>query len=239
MNRHITDWDHSRYLLPYVTAELPDEEREQVASHIARCDTCREEVRAFESMLAVVDRERIPDGRTAGAEAPAPPGGSRADGAVRREAPGPQPATVPRHRIRSMGTLAVAGLVLIAAVAYQSGGMNRGGAGSSPLRPVTAATLLPPRRGEPEVPRLRGRGPFALTLVLPFDSQPGTYRARVERRGSREVVHPDAPTSSPVQDRLTLLVPPLEEADVYVVVLEREGSRPHGSIVYPFEVADD
>lgn len=183
-----------------------------ISKHLAECDSCKEDL----SRLALARRLE-----TSGlALLPASPATDRRRGAV-------------HTRRWSLAAAAAALLVAVSMLML----MRQNGVELGPPK-AEAVVFSAPRRGvETSRLSLRGSGPWAIRVVLPFDAQEGRYRVTIRaEQGSPSAGFED--TASTDEDLcLSLLLPGLPGAGRYEMVLRPETSGAEAAYVYPFDLA--
>ena len=98
-------------------------------------------------------------------------------------------------------------------------------------------TLAAPRRGVAEKPVLPGRGPWSMTVLLPFGAPDGEYRLRIEREDGSSPVPLRALVATDGQGSLTVFVGSLPGAGSYRLILAPRGETDAEAFVYRFETA--
>ena len=101
--------------------------------------------------------------------------------------------------------------------------------------PSVAPTFMPPKRSGTEDRRLPAGSRASIRVVLPLQAADGTYRARVEREDGTPVGAPGAAIASR-DETVTVDVETPGAPGAYRLVLDRAGSAPPESYVYPFRV---
>ncbi|HET9480551.1 MAG TPA: zf-HC2 domain-containing protein [Candidatus Polarisedimenticolia bacterium] len=232
---------HPLPLLLYVLGELDAEEASLVEAHIRFCRECHAEADALKSTVQSARGEAGPVGKPMPARPPDEP-----DKGDRR---GHAPASGrPARRVRALW-IATAGIgAVLVAVPYVSGLLSPRDAGGPPasnrpapgIRMVRPMTLSPPLRGADDDPALTGRGPFALTVVLPFDAAAGEYDLAIAPAGGRPFANLRVTVRPGDGPAVSVLIDSLPGPGRYELALTGRGTAQDDSpMIYPFSYDPD
>jgi hypothetical protein len=101
------------------------------------------------------------------------------------------------------------------------------------LRPVSVLTFHPVRRDESEGRVLRGTGPWAIGIVLPFGAVDGPYRVSIVRADGIPLPGRDTTLAAEAAGQISLLVSSLPAPGPYRVIV-RPSTDPTGEEIYDY-----
>jgi anti-sigma factor RsiW len=102
---------------------------------------------------------------------------------------------------------------------------------------VSRVVFPAPHRGAESGQALEGKGPWAISIVLPFDAKEGPYRVQVfsKDHGPSQL---DITTTTDAEQRLRVFLPTLPNPGRYEMVLTPMSASVEGSFLYSFELLD-
>jgi len=246
---HITEEE----LVAWETSGLQDEpeRRRGIEAHLDSCEACRQDLDALVSA-----RKQLAAGRTEPAAVinQRPP--SRSPGApwkwgffaasaiaaalavavvtmrIQEGEPPFNPSTVATPPVPASETPASAP----PEVPTQPRGDLESDADSLPVLEESSAVILhPSQRGDSPILTLNGHGPWALTVVLPFNAPDGDYRLHVEREDGSTVPGTSTSATARPDGTATLHLGRFPSAGRYRLVLTPAGKAGGRSYSYEFQ----
>jgi len=105
----------------------------------------------------------------------------------------------------------------------------------APTGRVTPVVFPAPRRSTESVPALEGKGPWTISVVLPFDAREGSYRVRVfsKDHGPSQL---DITAATDAEQRLRVFLPTLPSPGRYEMILTPDPPSGEDSYLYSFEL---
>ncbi len=251
--------DHPSLLPWYVSGVIGRRERQAVLSHLEACGTCRAEVLALASMrdsLRIQDRvEHVApadlalyeeDLSSLSAERRASIQGHLAEcadcrqdlailGRARRESETALPAATGRPAFGRRSILAAAAVLVVLVAGGWSLWLRKGAADLRIAR-VTSVVFQAPSRGGENERTLRGTGPWAIRVLLPFGAARGGYRVAVRPAGGAWLPELGSTVATDPDLCLNVALRVLPGPGRYEMALRHEPPESGEPYLYPFEL---
>ncbi|HEY3174482.1 MAG TPA: zf-HC2 domain-containing protein [Candidatus Polarisedimenticolia bacterium] len=220
--------EHPHLLLWYVSGDLDPRQARETEAHLARCADCATEARALASMLEIMRRD-YPGGPPVAPRRPGSAAGSPGPAARWRDG-----ARMSESKLRALkrGAVVAAGLLVIAAPLLVTRWNAR--QDSLTIREVQPVTFASPQRGAAGERVLRGDGPWAVTVVLPFGAPEGRYHVSIERKDEPALSAQPAIVSSDGQGRLSVVLDSLPQPGRYFMTLSPLEGGADSASIYEF-----
>jgi len=203
-------------LLPwYAAGSVTPEEAGEIAAHLESCESCRKELEDLRSLGATLQAEAALAPEVFGA--------------------GEQRASWLRGSGMAPWLLAAAMLIFGLVVGIVGSRMVDGTAPGQALQPIEVATLTPATRGDDGVEKLRGAGPWALTILLPGTAPAGGYEMWLEAEDGSEVGDSPIAVDSDANGKIRVHLESLP-ADIYTVVLRSQDPEDGMTFRYALQI---